>query len=112
MAAQVPLTVPQRNDAGVALSVFEADGVTAQDCTGLVPVMTVKSSRDTDDSRAVTLGIGSGLTWVAQSQGTLTALLDHSVTAVAGVMWWRLDLTDALGDRTTAMFGPLVVTAV
>lgn len=112
MAAQVPLTVPQRNDAGVALSVFEADGVTPQDCTGLTPVMYVKASRDTDDSHAVTLGTGSGLTWGTQSQGTLTALLSHSVTAAAGVMWWRLDLTDSLGDRTTAMYGPLVITAV
>lgn len=112
MAALVPLTLPQGNDVTVDLSVFEADGVTPEDCTGLTASMYVKAGPNSDDSHAAALTIGDGLLWVSQSAGTLTAALSHTILATAGVLWWRLDLLDGQENRTTAMYGPLSVTAV
>lgn len=112
MASLVPITVPQGNDVTEPLSVFQADGVTPQDCTGLTPAMIIKASQNNDDSRSSKLAIGTGLTWVTQTKGLLTAFLPHTLTATAGGLWWRLDLTDGSGDVTTAMYGPLTVIPV
>jgi hypothetical protein len=112
MALLTQITVPQNNDVTVGLTVLEEDDATAQDCTGLTPVMYVKASQNSDDTRAVTLTLGTGLFWVEQNGGLLTAVLSHVLLAAAGNQWWRLDLTDASTppNITSPMFGPLTIT--
>ena len=112
MATLMQITVPQNNDVTVGLTVFEADDATPQDCTGLTPVMTIKASQNSDDSHAATLGIGTGLFWVEQNGGLLTAVLSHTLLAGAGNQWWRLDLSDGgtPPNITSPMFGPLTIT--
>jgi hypothetical protein len=106
------ITVPQLNDVTVDLTVTGADGVSAADLTGLIPVMVVKPAALLDDARGVELTIGQGLTWIDQAQGTLSAFLSHTLLAEPGSQWWRLDVDDGSGNRTTALYGPLMVTAV
>jgi hypothetical protein len=109
-----PLTVLQANDVAVNLAVLEEDGVTAQNCTGLTPVMVIKAGRwagDTDPG-TVELTTATGLAWTAQTAGTLTATLTHALLATPGRLWWRLDLLDGNtpAGRTTAMSGPFTIT--
>ena len=111
MATNTVINVLQGNDATVNLGVLSDTGA-SQDCTGLTPVMTVKGYELAPDTGATQLTIGAGLAWVTQAEGTLTATLSHELLASAGSLWWRLDLLDDVGDRTTAMFGPLIITAV
>src|ERR1035441_9336563 len=77
------ITAPQNNDVTIGLTVFEADDATPQDCTGLTPVMYVKASQNSDDTRAVTLTLGTGLFWVEQNGGLLSAVLSHVLLPTA-----------------------------
>ena len=113
MASRVCLTVVQNDDPTVSISIFQADGVTPMDITGLTPTVVVKASAnvpDTDPS-AITLTTSSGVTVVSEANGTLTAQFTHEMLARPGMLWWRTDLTDDDENRLTAVAGPLYVTA-
>lgn len=112
MATLVQLTAIQGNDSVFDLAVLEIDGSTPQDLTGYHPVMVIKASQNADDAHATRLTIGAGLLWDDQVQGTLTAYVPHAVLAVPGFAWWRLDVLDGQDNTTTAMYGPLAITAV
>ena len=109
MPSLIALSVTQNNDVLLTLSVTEADGVTAQDLTDYTPPMIVKGSAYADDASGTTLGVGTGLTMVSETGGTLTALLTHEMLAQPVPLWYRLDLTDGLGNRTTSQNGPITV---
>ena len=112
MATLTQITVPQNNDVTVGLTVFEEDDATPQDCTGLTPVMYVKAGQNSDDSHATTLGLGTGLFWVEQNGGLLTAVPSHVLLDNAVNQWWRLDMADGSlpPNITSPMFGPLTIT--
>ena len=110
MPSLVPLTVPRGNDVNVALSVVEADGITPQSLAAYTPVMVIKASAYAPDASGTTLAAGTGLTVVSPGDGTLTALLSKAVLAEPGPLWYRLDLTDPMGNVSTAIEGPITVT--
>ena len=110
MPSLVPLTVPQRNDVNVALSVVQADGVTPQNLAGFTLTMVVKASQYAPDASGITLGTGTGLTVASSSGGALTAMLSRAVLAQPCPLWYRLDLEDPMGNVSTAIEGPIAVT--
>ena len=110
MPSLVPLTVPQANDVTVVLSVVQPDGSTPQPLGSLSPVMVVKASQYAPDASGTTLTAGDGLTVVSAAGGTLTALLTAAMTAQPVPLWYRVDLVDGLGERSTAIEGPITVT--
>ena len=110
MPSLIPLTVPQANDVTVNLTVVQADGSTPQPLGSYTPVMVVKASQYAPDASGTTLAVGTGLTVVSPSGGTLTAQFTAAMTAQPVPLWWRLDLIDGLGERTTAIEGPITVT--
>jgi len=110
LASLIPLTVQQGNDVTVNLAVTTPDG-TAQNLSGYTLSMVVKGSAVASDASGVTLTTASGLTVVSAAEGTLTALLTHQVLAQPVPLWYRLDLVDGTGKRTTAIEGPIAVQA-
>jgi len=110
LATTIPLTVDQANDVTVTLAVYESDGVTPQDLTGMTVELVIKRGRRLSDVNATVLTVGAGLTVVSLPGGLLTAFFPHStVTAAAGTFWYRLDVLDGSGGRTTAIDGILTV---
>lgn len=113
MATLSPISVLRGNDVTVNLAALEDDGRTPQDITGLTPSLLVKPSSVSPDSAATaTLTVGSGLTVTDAAEGLLTAFLPRALLATAGTEWYRLDLADNGGDRTTALYGLLVINPV
>jgi hypothetical protein len=112
MASQTVLSVLQNNDANVELDVTEDDGSTPQDLTGLIVAMFIKASDSAPDSTATVLTSGSGLTITNVTGGEVTAFLAEAMLAIAATLWWRLDVTDGAGHRTTVMYGQLLVNPV
>ena len=113
IATLAPISVLQGNDVTVDLSVTEGDDTTPQNLAGLTPSLLIKPSSVSPDSAATaTLTTTSGLTVTDEAGGLLTALLSHTILAAAGTQWYRLDLTDTSGDRTTALYGLLVINPV
>ena len=110
MASSVPLSVIQGNDVTVDLSVFEEDGATPQDLTGLTPQLLVKDSQYDADATATVFTVGAGLTITNLTLGLLTALLPRTLLAVSTGLWYRLDVADGSGEITTCIYGPLTVT--
>ena len=113
MASRVCLTVVQNDDPTVSISIFQADGVTPMDISGLTPTVVVKASANVPDTdvSATTLTTTTGVTVTSEATGTLTAQLTHEMLGRPGMLWWRVDLTDDDEDRITAIAGPLYVTA-
>lgn len=112
LPALVPLTVPQGNDVTVNLAVVQADGVTPQPLGSFTLSMTVKASQYAPDASGTILRAGTGLTIVSAPGGTLTALMTAAMLAEPVQQWYRLDLVDGLGERTTAIDGPITVLPV
>lgn len=112
MASSVVLSVLQNNDATVDLNVTEADGTTPQDLTGLLVSMVIKASDSAPDPTGTVLTPGTGLTITDVTGGTVTALLTEAMLALPATLWYRLDVTDGGGHRTTVMFGQLLVNPV
>lgn len=109
MPSRQNLSVTQDNDVTVDLAVFEQDGTTPQDLTGLTLSMLIKASSTAPDSAAVaTLTVGAGLTLVSAPGGTLTAFLPHTLLEAPGLQWYRVDVLDLLSNRTTAIDGLLL----
>ena len=113
MASRLDLSVLQGNDVTINLAVLEDDNATPQDLSGLTPSLLIKPGQSAPDADATaTLTVGSGLTITNPSGGLLTAFLARTVLAVACVAWWRMDLTDNTGDRTTAIYGVFTTRSV
>jgi hypothetical protein len=113
MATLAPISVLQGNDVLVDLAVLEDDGKTPQNITALTPSLLVKPQSTSPDTAATaTLTVGSGLTVTDAAEGLLTAFLPRALLSTAGTEWYRLDLADNGGDRTTALYGLLVINPV
>ena len=105
----IDLVVPEGND--VLYNISITDNGVAANMTGFTPTVVVRD-RSSSYPGTTTYAIGSGLTWVSQSSGTLTLLLAHSATTASQPKMWRLDVTDGSGNVSTVMSGDLIITAV
>lgn len=111
MPTLLALSVIEDNDPTVDITVLQADGVTAQDITGLSPVLVIKPSADSPDSSGTTITTSGGLTVTDAVAGTLTAFIPHTLLESPGRQWYRVDVIDGGGDTTTVLYGPFTIIA-
>lgn len=111
MPSLIPLSVMQNNDVTVSLSVVQSDGQTPQPLGSYTVTMTVKASQYAPDAQGTVLAVGTGLTVVSAPGGLLTAFLPRTLLARPVPLWYRVDLADGLGHITTAIEGPVTVSA-
>lgn len=110
MTAWHDLAVEQNND--VLFTLHVTLNGSPFSLTGYTPTIYLKATETTADGSATTFTTSNGLTVTNASLGYLTWAVPHSATATPGNQWWRLDVVDGSGNRTTLMMGNFTVQAV
>ncbi len=112
MATWINLETPQGNDTTWNLQVMN-NGV-PMNLTSCTLTLYVKANNLALDSGATTYTVGAGLTIVNAPSGRLTFTQPHTAAQAKtpGTYWWRLDVTDGLGNVGTALDGNLYTLAV
>src|SRR4029450_8086065 len=109
MPSNASLNLYQGDDWAALVSVFEADGTTPFDLTGMTPRAQIRrdvADRALEVLAEITIGV------VDAAGGLLSLDLDHTVTAgLSGHLLWDLQLTDAAGEITTILAGGVNVTS-
>lgn len=104
------LSVEQNNDRTFSLTLtVDSEPL---NITSLTLSLVLKDSRTATDASGTTYTAGSGLTVVSALLGKVSWALPHAQTGTPGMKWWRIDVVDGAGNRTTVMLGNLIISAV
>jgi hypothetical protein len=106
---QTSLFIPRGNDVTVTARFPDIS-----DGTGMSSEFWVKPAKTTPDSDPSVSTYTSTVVADPDNAGATMAQFDipSTETALAGALWWRVDVIDTLSHRRTANSGPLLVESV
>ncbi len=103
MATEQLLTLYQRNDETVTVTVTDADSGDPVDLSGADEItMYVKAAPTTEDRDATTYTLSTGVTVTDGPGGVCTVAIPAADLANNWLKWWRLDVTADSATRTAA----------
>lgn len=106
MASRLDLAGVINNDLSFTFPV--TSGGKPLNLTGYTVTLVVKASQTATDGSGTTYTVGSGLTVLSTVAGRVQLAIPHTATAIAGVTWYRLDVTTG-GAVSTAFVGSLTL---